>query len=1035
MSGLMLMTGVAFAQTMKVSGTVLDASGNGLPGATVVVSGTNAVATTDLDGRFVLEQVNASASLTISYIGYVSQEVVVNGRAVLEVTLQEDSVQLDEMVVVGFGSQKKVNLTGAVAAVKMDDVLGDRPVTSLGAILQGAMPGLTTSTSVVPGGGNSFNIRGTGSINGGGGSPLILVDNVVYNDLYLLNPADIESVSVLKDASSAAIYGARASFGVILFTTKKAKKNERLTINYNNNFGISRVDNLPQISQPDEYIQALKDGGYTSLWSGQNIDTYQSLISAYNANPSQYPNGWTYDENGTKYFMKSTDWFDEMFTPSWKQTHNLSAQGGSERIQYRLSLGYTDEDGIMISRKDSFKRTNVSTYVKGDITKWLSTSLDVQYNNGDKLYPYLGSGSELGIFKYNVTPFYPTGNLPYGVDGPEYPVMTGANIINLANASKTVTDNTRIMSRTVLTPLEGLEAVLEYSYQLGLTDYEAYQNLYEVHQGMAESIKPSSVTTPFTTYRATTKYTTINAYVNYNKTFGTKHNVSAIVGYNQEYNDYRYLESTAYNMISNELPSLSGTDGSTPPDTYDAYNQYALRSGFLRATYNYAQRYFIEIDGRYDLSSKFPKDYRGGFFPSVSAAWNVANEPFMESLKQSINTLKIRGSYGTLGNQNVDNYGYLATMNVGDAGWLYNGLIPKTLGAPGMVRATYTWEKVATINGGIDLGFLNNRLTGSFDMYKRLTTGMLGPSEELPSVAGASAPTQNAADMETYGWEVSLGWKDSKGAFSYGISANLYDARSYITKYKNETKSLSASYYEGQELGEIWGYVTDGFYTANDFEANGKLKEGVVSINGVTSHEGDIKFKNLRDDDNSTNRIDTGDNTADNPGDRQVIGNSRARLQYGVSGYLDWKGLQFSFILQGVGKRDSWLGGAMTFPMPDMYNTIFSHQVGKIWTPDNIDNAFYGRIYENAGSSQGSNQRTSDKFLWNSAYMRVKNITLSYTLPKNWVNKIYLQNVKVFVSAENPFTFDKLPSGIDPESLGWTYPHYKTVSFGINITL
>ncbi len=1011
----------------QITGTVTDADGQSVIGASVMEKGTTNGVITDMDGKFSLS-VSDGATLNISYIGYVAQSVQVKNQTSLSITLVEDTQVLDEVVVVGFGTQKKVNLTGAVGSVQMDKVLGDRPASSLGEILQGAIPGFTAApASAIPGAGNKWNIRGLESITGG--SPLILVDNVVFNDLYLLNPADIESVSVLKDASSAAIYGARASFGVVLITTKKAKKNEMLTINYNNNFAVSNVTNLPELASPVEFINTLKEGGYTSIWSGQNIDTYLDLLSEYNRNPSAYPKGWT-EANGTKYFLRENSLMTDMFEPAWKQTHNLSAQGGSERIKYRLSLGYTDEDGILITRKDAFTRTNVTGYVSGDITSWLNTSLDISYNNGNKTYPVLDA---MNIWTVSLPSYHPVGSLPYGTDGEEYPVRTPSNVIEMTDIQRTITDNTRILSRSVLKPFDGFEAVLEYSYQASFQDIESYSNYFELHQGLAESIQPSTSTTPFTQQRSTTKYTTINAFASYNKTVKDAHNVSVLGGFNQEKSDYRYLYSQAYNMISNELPSLSGTDGVTPPKTRDDYNQYALRSGFFRGSYNYMQRYFVEVNGRYDLSSKFPKDYRAGFFPSISAGWSIANESFMKNTSSFLSALKLRASYGTLGNQNIDTYSYYPTMSVTNSNWLYGDNIPKTLQPPGMVRANFTWEKVKSINGGLDFGFLSNRLTGSFDIYRRNTIGMLGPSEEFPAVAGANAPLQNAADLKTNGWEFLVSWKDRIGKVDYGLGFNIYDSRSYITKYKNET-GLLEGYRVGMEIGEIWGYITDGFYTAGDFQENGALKEGVVRINGVTSHVGDIKYKNLRDDEKSTNVIDTGDNTADNPGDRKIIGNNRARLQYAMNGYASWRGFGFSFILQGVGKRDAWIGGDITFPMPGQYSTVYKHQLGRIWTENN-PNAFYGRIYENAGSSQGANQRTSDKFLYNATYLRVKNMTLSYTIPDKYLRAIYLKNLKAFISAENLFTFDHLPSGIDPENLGWNYPYSRTISFGINFNI
>lgn len=594
----------------QVSGTVTDPSGEPVIGANVVEKGTTNGVITDMDGRLSLS-VSGNAILQISYIGYVTQEIPVKNQTTVHITLREDSQALEEVVVVGFVTQKKANLTGAVGTVQMDQALGDRPVASLGTALQGTIAGFTAAaSSAAPGSGNDWNVRGVESINGG--APLILVDNVVYNDLYQINPADIESVTVLKDASSAAIYGARASFGVILITTKKGKKNESLSINYNNNFAFSKVINTPELSSPTEFVTMLKDGGYNSIWSGQNIDTYIDVLNEYNGNPSLYPNGWT-DINGTKYFLRENGIMKDMFETAWKQMHNISAQGGSERIKYRLSLGYVDEDGVLVTNKDSNKRINVASYVSGDITSWLSTSLDIRYNNSRKKYPYRDSSSQVHFWRAGLPSYHPVGTLPYGDSGEEYLVNIPSNVIELVKPEKTVTDNTRILSRTVLSPFKGFEAVLEYSYQVGLKDYESYANFFQVHQGLAESIQPSTSTTPFKTSRSTTKYTTLNAFATYNHSFIQKHNIALLAGFNQEKNDYRHMEATAYNMISNELPSLSGTDGETPPKTSDSYEEYALRSGFFRVNYDYMQKYLIEVNGRYDMSSRFPKKYRGGF--------------------------------------------------------------------------------------------------------------------------------------------------------------------------------------------------------------------------------------------------------------------------------------------------------------------------------------------------------------------------------------------------------------------------------------
>ena len=1012
--------------TFPIKGTITDELGAPLSGVSIVEKGTTIGAVSDDQGKFSIEVSGENVVLEISRVGYETKEIVASGSQDINITLTPVKGSMEEVVVVGYGTQRRENVTGAVSQVQMDKVLGDRPVTSLGAALQGAMAGFTTSSSVVPGAGNSFNIRGVTSINGG--APLILVDNVVQNNLYLLNPNDIETVTVLKDAASAAIYGARASFGVVLITTKKGKKNESLSIDYSNNFGFSTVINRPKMATPLQTVQGLKDMGYAAYWSGQNIDTWLNLLEEYQTNPSKYPLGWT-DVNGTKYFLKQTDLIGEMLDNyGFKQMHNISARGGSQNISYRLALGQMNENGILITNKDAFKRTNVSSNVDGRITNWLSTSLDAKYSTGVRSYPNAGWHNQ--FWNTNLPSYHPNDSLPY--NGVNYAVQTPKHAIENASKQTWKTNDIRLFSRTVLKPFKGLDVNFEYTYQHSDANNKRYNNYFVLHQGLQDALNPSDQNTEYHISKELNDYTSINAYANYTTSISGNHNLGAVVGFNQEESNYEQQWSKAFQMISNELPFLGGTSGATPVQTGDAFDRYTLRGAFGRFTYNYAQKYFLELNGRYDLSSKFPEVSRSGFFPSLSVGWNLAKENFMSTLKPTIQTLKLRGSYGELGNQNVINYGFLSTMSPYDANWIYRGARPKTLSTPGMVRANYTWEKVNTLNGGLDFGVLRNRLTGSFDIYRRNTIGMLAPGMDFPAVAGATAPYQNAADLITRGWEIAVNWAENKGDFSYGLGFNLYNSKTFITKYRNENKVLG-NYYEGMEIGEIWGYVTDGFYVADDFNANGTLKDGVVSINGVISHEGDIKYKNLRDGTNSTNRIDNGANTVDDPGDRQIIGNNAARYNYGANGFAGWKGLNLSFILQGVAKRDAWIGGDIMFPHAGQFSTFFAHQLD-YWTPEN-KNAYYGRIYQNAQESHGANQRVQTKFLQNAAYMRVKNITLAYSLPQTMISKINLKGVRVFYSGEDLFTISKLIPGIDPEDLSWTYPHYKTHSLGLSITL
>lgn len=455
------------------------------------------------------------------------------------------------------------------------------------------------------------------------------------------------------------------------------------------------------------------------------------------------------------------------------------------------------------------------------------------------------------------------------------------------------------------------------------------------------------------------------------------------------------------------------------------------------------------MNGRYDGSSKFPKSSRFGFFPSVSAGWQIAQEKFMESTRNWLDGLKIRASYGVIGNQNVNPYTFTPTMSVSNksTSWIIdNTYVTSISSLPALVSQNFTWEKVGTVNVGLDINLFNNRLNGVFEWYQRNTNGMLAPGVQLPAVVGASAPYQNTADMRTRGWELSLNWRDQIGKVGYRLGFNLSDYKSKITKYDdNATTKLLSSFYPGQVMGEIWGYVADGYYSVDDFEdtSSWKLKEGITSINGYNVRPGDVKFKNLRDDESSTNVITSGDNTFDNPGDRKVIGNTTPRYQYGINLGANYAGFDLNVILQGTGKRDYWISNVLTFPMNgDNFIPLFDG-LSDYWMPKDPDNgdwtavnpnAKYPRLYGNRGNS-GSNLRQSDKYLSDASYLRIKNITLSYNLPKKWLSQIFLSQMKAFVSVENVATFTSLPSGIDPERIEWNYPAFRTVSFGINITL
>lgn len=1036
-------------------GVVKDNQGETVIGASVVVKGSTNGTITGLDGDFTLDNVKRGDVIQISYIGYVSQEVVWQGTP-LNITLKEDSQTLEEVVVVGFGSQKKANLTGSVSQVKMDDVLGERPVTNVKNALQGSMPGLMVSGGASPGEAKSFNIRGTVSINGM--NPLVLIDNV-EGDIDLLNPEDIESVTVLKDAASSAIYGARAAAGVILITTKKAKKGEKFNLNYNANFGFQTSINSPKQASLDEYLRAYQAAGFSETYYAGNgsVSKWREYLAGYKENPAAYPtvgDGIYIGEDGAPYYLNDKDVYKAFQETSFMQTHNLTANGGTEKLRYRLSAGLTKEDGPLIESKDTYMRKNISSFISADITDWLTQEADFRYTVADRSEP-MGSGD--GIYCMNHISFYPSGMMPGSVNtsvGKDLPLITPENQIRYNNPYLTDTDNTRIYLRTILRPIKGLELVGEYTYDRKNWQKSYYAKKWEYTTEQLGS--NNSVTSDYLFKSEDHEdYNALNLYGTYNFSIKEDHMFKVMAGFNQERKQNSWISVQTHDMIAPSAPSFTSATGKIIPK--NSYNDYAIRGAFYRINYNYKDRYLFEANGRYDGSSKFPKDDRFGFFPSFSVGWNIARESWMEKTLDYVSDLKLRASWGQIGNQNIGNYGYYSTMQpVGNSNyWLKDGEFITYISTPGLVSNSFTWETVETLDIGFDASMFNSRLQVTFDWYQRTTRDMLIAGIQLPAVVGTSAPMRNAADMRTRGWEIAVNWRDQIGDWKYNVGFNLYDYKSKITKYSNnEDKLLSQNNYEGKTLGEIWGYVSDGFYTIDDFDGPGtwQLKDGVASLDGYNPRPGDEKFVNLNDD-RGTNEINSGLNTVDSPGDQKVIGNSTPRYNFGVNLGVSYKGFSLSAILQGTAKRDVWIGGMSLFPFggsakayyPVFYNqTDYWEPMGscdgqytendrEYWVAKNPDASLY-RLYSNM-QNHGSNQRASTKYLQNGAYMRLKNITLAYTFPKALISKVSLNALKVFVSAENLATISSLPKGYDPERLSWGYPFYRTLSFGLNVTL
>ena len=1017
-----------YAQSLKVSGKVSDETGIPLPGVSVVVKGTTTGGITNIDGVYQVDVPQSSSIIVFSFMGMQTQEVVVNGRSEININLIQSTKGLDEVVVVGYGTQKKANLTGSVSSVKMDEIVGDRPVNTIASAIQGAVPGLElTSGNGHPGSSFNFNIRGTTSINGG--SPLVLVDNVPM-DLSMINPNDIESISVLKDAASTAIYGARAAFGVVLITTKTAEFNKGISVNYSNNFSFSKPESLPQKASIRESIRVARLMDYDPYYSNYTLDVWEAELDKYEADPSLFPNGIS-EVDDVFYSVKEYDAFEDLMeSHGFRQQHDLGVTGGSEKTSYRLSLGRVDEDGILYSNKDTYLRNNISAYVKTKVKDWFTVELETRYSNSKKTSPV---GSAYGL--YGLAVIAPSHH-PIGIsdvyDEP-VPYQTSRNYIELDGKERIRKDDLRLFGKTTMNPFKGFNLITEWTYNYKASKKNRYEKKYTTLNGRTFQENISRSHSTLTLINTLEDYKAVNAYASYEFDLSDL-NVKVMGGINHEESDYEYLKSKATGMMNNELPSISS--GQETPEQEDSYRQFALRGYFFRINFNYADKYLLEVNGRYDGSSRFPRNERFGFFPSVSAGWRVSEESFMEPIKDVLSNLKLRASYGSIGNQNIllkpnvqDYYPYIPVMSAYETKWIVDGERAKSLSVPPLVSNSFTWEEVRTLDFGVDLGLFDNKFSAVFDWYKRETIGMLAPGMELPAVLGASAPKQNVADLESYGWELQLNWNDRIGDdFRYSLGFNIYDSDAKITKFDNESKLLS-SYYVGQQLGDIWGYTTGRFYTTDDFETDGiTLKEGVAGLPGAEHKPGDILYVDYNND----GKIDNGDNTADNPGDMKIIGNDKRHYQYGITASAGWKNFDLSLFFTGVGKRDLWLEGDLIFPHNSEFGTIYAHQLD-YWTPENT-NAFHARPrYKKA-----YNKKKQTRYLSNGAFVRLKNVSLSYKVPKSLLAKVGLNQVRFHIAGENLWTKHHLPEGMNPDmkdgQRGWNYPFMKKISFGVNVS-
>ncbi len=1057
----------------SVSGVVKDPKGAPIEGVTVTIKSKDSSvvgsSVTNSSGVFIVNnlQVGNTYSVIFSHVGYSSKASTFkySGASVRNLDFQMSPVSgaLDEVIVVGYGTQKRANATGAVDQITSKN-LEDRPVTNLTQGLQGLLPNLNLKMmDGKPTQSPSYNIRGTTSI-GQGGSALILIDGF-EGDPSLINPNDVETVSILKDAASAAIYGARGVFGVVLITTKKGVKG-RTSVTYSSNYALKSPITRPDLVT-DGYLWAKMfseafvngDGSFP-----QNVNKTQKFSQAYldefrrRKESGQPYNQVEVDPNTGEYtYYGSTDYYGALYKNNTAAfENNISVSGGSDRATFLISGRLLKQDGLFRYNTDDYNTKNIRARGSIEVFPWLTVENNTDYSTVNYHNP-INVGEGGGIWRNIADEGHPTMPL-FNPDGS----LTFSSVYTVGDFiyGKNGIDTRREVFRNI-TGLRSrffnnkFRVNVDFTFRNTENDrnQKRVQVPYSNFKGVTSYV--GTTTNDLASDNRTTRYWATNIYTEYENHFGDNHYLKAMVGYNYEQSTFNRVAVQRNGLIFENATDLNLALGQAIT-TGGGYEQWAILGGFSRLNYAFKDRYLVEINARYDGSSKFPSNQQYGFFPSVSAGWKINKESFWNVSPSTISELKLRASYGSLGNGNIASYAFQEVFNISQSGVILNGARPQTTRNPAVVPAGLTWETSTTSNIGLDLGMLSGRLSFSGDAYIRKTTDMFTTGLTPPAVFGAATPKGNYADLTTRGWEASLTWNDklgnSKKPVRYNVRLTLSDNKATIDRYNNPDKLLS-DYYEGQTLGEIWGYETEGFFIdAADIASHAKQNPQMRASPTNLWYPGDIKLKDL----NKDGLINVGENKVGNPGDRRIIGNSSARYSYGVNLGADWNNISFSVFFQGVGKQQWYpsteaemFWGQYNRP----YNNIPTFQLGNMWTPENTD-AYFPRTMSRAASN--NTNRTlgvaQTRYLQNVAYMRMKNIQVGYNLPSGWISRIGARSLRIYFSGENLFTYSPMykivKNTIDVENAvaadqdlnsgnagdGYNYPLLKSFSFGINLT-
>lgn len=1007
-------TALANQQKKIITGTVVDSNGEAVIGANVLVKGTTNGTITDIDGKFSLE-VPEGAMLLVSYIGYGDYETKVGNQSNLSITLKEDSQALDELVVVGYGTMKKKDLTGAVGAVKGDD-LASRRTTQLSTALQGATSGvLVTRDNSAPGATASIKIRGVTTI--GETSPLVIIDGVP-GDINQVNPEDVENMSILKDAASASIYGSRAAAGVIVITTKRAKEND-LSLNYNFEYGWEMPTKLPQYVGAQRFLEMVNETRYNDNNSGGWYQTYSedqvnNWLKYHETDPDAYP---------------VEDWQDALlYSSAPRQTHSINIAGGSKVVKTKASFRYDQTDGLYINR--DYERFMLRVNNDIQINKWMEAHLDVNFSRAKSEEPHRNP-MELAL---RATPPIYAIRWTNGMWGD---VKDGENPLAMITDGGTKTTwNNRIGGKAAIdiTPIKGLKIsgviAPTYNFDKIKSFVKQVPYTYANDPNTVKGYMAAFSTTKLTEYRNDYYDVTTQFFANYNKTFG-KHDLSVMVGY-EDY--YAFWENLNASRDQYELTGYPYLD--IGPETYRDNSgnaeEYAYRSLFGRVTYNYDNRYLLQANFRRDGSSRFAPESRWANFPSFSAGWILSEEQFMKNLNWDwLSYLKLRGSWGTLGNERITDinnndkqnyYPYQSALNFNSALLYKGGVVTSVSTAAQQYYAVrnISWETTETWDIGLDANFLNSRLYFAFDYYKKNTRDML-IALEIPKFIGYDNPFVNTGKMQTKGYDLEIGWRDHIGDFSYSVSANLSDFVSKMgdlggTEFLGDQVKM-----EGSEFNEWYGYVSDGlFQTQEEVDNSPKLNNNVTV--------GDIKYVDISGPDGVP------DGKISSEYDRVLLGGSLPRYMYGMNLSASYKGFDISMMLQGVGKQNARINREMVEGLKDNWTGFPAILEGNYWSVNNTEeenlNAKYPRLTR---TNVEANMAMSDFWLFNGRYLRMKSLTVGYTLPSALTKKISMETVRFYVSGNDLFCISNYPYGWDPEVSVTGYPITMSVLLGVSV--